>query len=191
MHSAGRGAQHADRCRLGQGGEGAGRAVLRDAHGCAALLTNFLSILAGEYWCTSWFTQFPHDAGWKFFGNLMDADKCSVCGEESFGTGSDHIRSGIRDNLNILVLRVVRYIDSGGTLFHWTTLLYHVVYNVDARRREKDGIWAVLAWLSILAAKNKDVPDGGKLVTVKDVAMEHWKKYGRNFFRCGTRASFR
>ncbi|KAK6122265.1 hypothetical protein DH2020_043998 [Rehmannia glutinosa] len=51
--------------------------------------------------------------GWKFFGNLMDAGMCSVCGEESFGTGSDHIR-------------------------------------------EKDGIWAVLAWLSILAYKNKD-----------------------------------
>lgn len=51
-------------------------------------------------------------------------------------------------------------------------------------RREKDGIWAVLAWLSILAYKNKDVPEGGKLVTVQDVAMEHWKKYGRNFFRC-------
>ena len=56
-------------------------------------------------------------------------------------------------------------------------------------RREKDGIWAVLAWLSILAAKNKDVPDGGKLVTVKDVAEEHWKKYGRNFFRWERRCS--
>ncbi len=50
--------------------------------------------------------------GWKFFGNLMDAGKLSICGEESFGTGSDHIR-------------------------------------------EKDGLWAVLAWLSILADKNK------------------------------------
>jgi phosphoglucomutase len=82
---------------------------------------------------------FETPTGWKFFGNLMDAGKCSVCGEESFGTGSDHIR-------------------------------------------EKDGIWAVLAWLAILAYKNKDVPEGGDLVTVQDVAMEHWKKYGRNFF---------
>merc|ERR1712070_734899 len=72
-------------------------------------------------------------------GNLMDADKCSICGEESFGTGGDHVR-------------------------------------------EKDGIWAVLSWLSILAYRNKDVPEGGKLVTVEDIAMEHWAKYGRNFF---------
>lgn len=77
--------------------------------------------------------------GWKFFGNLMDAGKLSICGEESFGTGSDHIR-------------------------------------------EKDGIWAVLAWLSIIAYKNKDKPVGEKLVSVSDVAMEHWASYGRNFF---------
>ena len=51
--------------------------------------------------------------GWKFFGNLMDADKISICGEESFGMGSNHIR-------------------------------------------EKDGIWAVLCWLSILANANKN-----------------------------------
>jgi len=82
---------------------------------------------------------FETPTGWKFFGNLMDAGKCSVCGEESFGTGGDHIR-------------------------------------------EKDGIFAVLAWLSILAFKNSNVPEGGKLVSVGDVAMEHWKKYGRNFF---------
>ena len=44
----------------------------------------------------------------------------------------------------------------------------------------------MLAWLSILAAKNKGTADGGKLVTVKDVAEEHWKKFGRNFFRCAT-----
>jgi phosphoglucomutase len=48
--------------------------------------------------------------------------------------------------------------------------------------REKDGLWAVLAWLSILAYKNKDVPEGGKLVSVEDVAMEHWGKFGRNVF---------
>ncbi|EPS61197.1 hypothetical protein M569_13602, partial [Genlisea aurea] len=77
--------------------------------------------------------------GWKFFGNLMDAGKLSICGEESFGTGSDHIR-------------------------------------------EKDGIWAVLAWLSIIAFKNKDKKPGEKLVSVSDVVVEHWATYGRNFF---------
>ena len=71
---------------------------------------------------------------------VMHVGKCNVCGEESFGTGSDHIR-------------------------------------------EKDGLWAVLAWLSILAYKNKDKKEGETLVTVKDVAFEHWKTYGRNFFR--------
>lgn len=68
--------------------------------------------------------------GWKFFGNLMDAGLISLCGEESFGTGSDHIR-------------------------------------------EKDGMWAVLAWLSILAELNQ---------SVKQVIVNHWKTYGRNFF---------
>ena len=82
---------------------------------------------------------FEVPTGWKFFGNLMDADQCSICGEESFGTSGDHVR-------------------------------------------EKDGLWAVLAWLSILAYKNKDVPEGVQLVTVKDIAMEHWAKFGRNFF---------
>lgn len=82
---------------------------------------------------------FEVPTGWKFFGNLMDAGRLSICGEESFGTGSDHIR-------------------------------------------EKDGMWAVLAWLSILAHRNKDVPVGGKLVTVEDVTREHWAKYGRNYF---------
>ena len=61
------------------------------------------------------------------------------CGEESFGTGSDHIR-------------------------------------------EKDGPWAVLAWLSILAHRNKDIPDGGAKVSVEQITTEHWEKYGRNFF---------
>lgn len=54
--------------------------------------------------------------------------------------------------------------------------------------REKDGIWAVLAWLSILAFKNKDIPEGGKLVTVQDVALQHWTRFGRNFFRYWTDA---
>lgn len=77
--------------------------------------------------------------GWKFFGNLMDAGKLSICGEESFGTGSDHIR-------------------------------------------EKDGIWAVLAWLSIIAFRNKDKKPGEKLISISDVVNEHWATYGRNFF---------
>ena len=66
-----------------------------------------------------------------------------MCGEESFGTGSDHVR-------------------------------------------EKDGLWAVLAWLSILAKKNKGKKDGSGLFTVEDVAKEHWATYGRNFFRLTT-----
>ncbi|CAI0404073.1 unnamed protein product [Linum tenue] len=82
---------------------------------------------------------FEVPTGWKFFGNLMDAGKLSVCGEESFGTGSDHIR-------------------------------------------EKDGIWAVLAWLSIIAYRNKDKKPGEKLTSVADVVKEHWATYGRNFF---------
>jgi len=75
--------------------------------------------------------------GWKFFGNLMDAGKLSICGEESFGTGSDHIR-------------------------------------------EKDGVWAVVAWLNILAYANKKSPN--KLVGVKDILLDHYEKYGRSFF---------
>ncbi|XP_038049648.1 phosphoglucomutase-1-like [Patiria miniata] len=73
---------------------------------------------------------FEVPTGWKFFGNLMDADRLSLCGEESFGTGSDHIR-------------------------------------------EKDGLWAVLAWLSIMAARQ---------LSVEEILMDHWTKYGRNFF---------
>lgn len=74
---------------------------------------------------------FEVPTGWKFFGNLMDAGKICLCGEESFGTGSDHIR-------------------------------------------EKDGMWAALAWLSILAANPaKDVPL---------IVEEFWFKYGRYFF---------
>merc|ERR1719188_1983256 len=89
---------------------------------------------------------FEVPTGWKFFGNLMDSgtqyfpDKPTytpfICGEESFGTGADHVR-------------------------------------------EKDGMWAVLAWLQILAAKTQKE---GKLVTVQDVAEEHWAEYGRNYY---------
>ena len=68
--------------------------------------------------------------GWKFFGNLMDAGKVTLCGEESFGTGSNHVR-------------------------------------------EKDGLWAVLFWLNILAVRKQ---------SVESIVREHWAKYGRNFY---------
>ena len=68
--------------------------------------------------------------GWKFFGNLLDAGKIVLCGEESFGTGSDHVR-------------------------------------------EKDGLWAVLFWLNILAARRE---------SVADIVREHWRIYGRNYY---------
>jgi len=73
--------------------------------------------------------------GWKFFGNLMDAGKLSICGEESFGTGSDHVR-------------------------------------------EKDGLWAVVAWLNI-AAYQSEIGQG---CTIGEIVSEHHKVYGRNFF---------
>jgi phosphoglucomutase len=68
--------------------------------------------------------------GWKFFGNLLDAGKATLCGEESFGTGSNHIR-------------------------------------------EKDGLWAVLFWLNVLAAKQQPV---------EQIVREHWQTYGRNYY---------
>ncbi len=68
--------------------------------------------------------------GWKFFGNLLDARKITICGEESFGTGSDHVR-------------------------------------------EKDGLWAVLFWLNLLAIKQ---------MSVAQIVREHWRKFGRNFY---------
>lgn len=74
--------------------------------------------------------------GWKYFGNLMDAGRAQICGEESFGTGSDHVR-------------------------------------------EKDGIFAVLCWLSIVAAQSEGKD---KLVSIEDTVKAHWKKYGRNYF---------
>lgn len=70
--------------------------------------------------------------GWKYFGSLLDNNKIALCGEESFGAGSSHLR-------------------------------------------EKDGIWAVLAWLSILAKTGK---------TVEQITLEHWQKYGRVY--CST-----
>jgi phosphoglucomutase len=68
--------------------------------------------------------------GWKFFGSLMDAGLANLCGEESFGTGADHVR-------------------------------------------EKDGTWAVLFWLNILAASNE---------SVEQIVRRHWSKYGRNYY---------
>jgi phosphoglucomutase len=73
---------------------------------------------------------FETPTGWKFFGNLMDAGKVTFCGEESFGTGSDHVR-------------------------------------------EKDGLWAVLFWLNILAVRKQ---------SVEAIVREHWAKFGRNFY---------
>ncbi|KAI0703224.1 phosphoglucomutase [Earliella scabrosa] len=75
--------------------------------------------------------------GWKFFGNLMDAGRLSICGEESFGTGSDHIR-------------------------------------------EKDGVWAVVAWLNILAFANKESPN--EFIGIKELLQKHYAVYGRSFF---------
>ena len=73
---------------------------------------------------------FETPTGWKFFGNLLDAGKATLCGEESFGTGSNHVR-------------------------------------------EKDGLWAVLFWLNILAVRQQ---------SVETIVREHWATYGRNFY---------
>lgn len=68
--------------------------------------------------------------GWKFFGNLLDSQKITLCGEESFGTGSDHVR-------------------------------------------EKDGLWAVLCWLNLIAIRRQ---------SVEDIVRDHWGLYGRNYY---------
>ena len=73
---------------------------------------------------------FETPTGWKFFGKLLDAGKITLCGEESFGTGSDHVR-------------------------------------------EKDGLWAVLFWLNILAARGE---------SVGDIVQQHWRQYGRDYY---------
>ena len=73
---------------------------------------------------------FETPTGWKFFGNLLDAGRATLCGEESAGTGSNHVR-------------------------------------------EKDGLWAVLLWLNILAVRR---------VSVRDLLLDHWKTYGRNYY---------
>jgi phosphoglucomutase len=68
--------------------------------------------------------------GWKFFGNLLDAGMATICGEESAGTGSSHVR-------------------------------------------EKDGLWAVLLWLNVLAVRGE---------SVQDIVTQHWQTYGRNYY---------
>ncbi|ABD26095.1 phosphoglucomutase/phosphomannomutase alpha/beta/alpha domain I [Novosphingobium aromaticivorans DSM 12444] len=73
---------------------------------------------------------FETPTGWKFFGNLLDAGMATICGEESAGTGSDHVR-------------------------------------------EKDGLWAVLLWLNILAVRR---------IGVDQLAREHWARFGRNYY---------
>ncbi|MCC6929128.1 MAG: alpha-D-glucose phosphate-specific phosphoglucomutase [Gemmatimonadaceae bacterium] len=73
---------------------------------------------------------FETPTGWKFFGNLLDAGSVTLCGEESFGTGSNHVR-------------------------------------------EKDGVWAVLFWLNILAARGE---------SVESIVRAHWRRFGRNYY---------
>lgn len=73
---------------------------------------------------------FETPTGWKFFGNLLDAGRITICGEESAGAGSDHVR-------------------------------------------EKDGLWAVLMWLNILAVSKK---------SVKNILQDHWREYGRHYY---------
>lgn len=74
--------------------------------------------------------SFETPTGWKFFGNLLDAGRATLCGEESAGTGSDHVR-------------------------------------------EKDGLWAVLLWLNILAARK---------ISVAEILRDHWRSYGRDYY---------
>lgn len=73
---------------------------------------------------------FETPTGWKFFGNLLDAGRVTICGEESFGTGSDHVR-------------------------------------------EKDGLWAILLWLNILAVRGQ---------SVAQIMAAHWAQFGRNYY---------
>lgn len=73
---------------------------------------------------------FETPTGWKYFGNLMDAERITLCGEESFGTGSSHVR-------------------------------------------EKDGLWAVLFWLNIMADLNKPA---------HEIVRDHWQRFGRDYF---------
>ena len=128
--------------------------------GCFVTPSDSLAVLAANADCIKWFSDgvagvarsmptsraldrvanekgipcFETPTGWKFFGNLMEKYSPFLCGEESFGTGADHVR-------------------------------------------EKDGLWAVLAWLSVLAAKNKQKP-----TSVEDVVFDHWRHFGRDLY---------
>jgi phosphoglucomutase len=73
---------------------------------------------------------FETPTGWKFFGNLLDANQITLCGEESFGTGSNHVR-------------------------------------------EKDGLWAVLFWLNLIAVKQQ---------SVAEIVQNHWQRFGRDIY---------
>lgn len=97
--------------------------------------------------------------GWKFFGNLMDAGKLSLCGEESFGTG---------EQMSSYLWTPIKESSASHSLIHFFLPLPgsdHI--------REKDGLWAVLAWLSILATRKQ---------SVEEIMKDHWQKFGRNFF---------
>src|SRR3546814_8881586 len=74
---------------------------------------------------------FETPTGWKFFGNLLDAGRITLCGEESYGTSSDHVR-------------------------------------------EKDGLWAVLFWLNVLARRQGE--------TVHGILQQHWRRFGRHYY---------
>ncbi len=76
------------------------------------------------------FPCYETPTGWKYFGNLLDSNRITLCGEESFGSGSNHIR-------------------------------------------EKDGLWAVLFWLNLLAIRQ---------LPVADIVRQHWREYGRNYY---------
>ncbi len=73
---------------------------------------------------------FETPTGWKFFGNLLDADRATLCGEESYGTSSNHVR-------------------------------------------EKDGLWAVLFWLNLIAARGQ---------SVSEIMRDHWRQFGRHYY---------
>ena len=73
---------------------------------------------------------FETPTGWKYFGNLLDAGRIRLCGEESFGTGADHVR-------------------------------------------EKDGLWAVLCWMNVIAARN---------TSVDHILRDHWREHGRTYY---------
>ncbi len=145
-----------DRFSFGAACDGDGDRNMILGRGCFVNPSDSLAILAANYDCVPGYSQglsgvarsmptssavdvvakdlgikcFETPTGWKFFGNLLDANQITLCGEESFGTGSDHVR-------------------------------------------EKDGLWAVLFWLQILAKKKK---------SVSEIMKSHWLKFGRHYY---------